>query len=112
MLSKVKNSVIFLGVVFQLLLYICGSKEAYRSVRDTFAIQTHYDDVRRLCSKLDATTAAAVPMTGVSATDALTADVTLPTAIVLPYDVLIQVVSACALLKQTYTAVIKLDKTF
>ena len=57
------------------MLYICGSKEKYRKVRDTFAIMTHYSAVKTLCSKV-----AYVP--GMT-----------PNSALLPYDVLIELVS-------------------
>ena len=35
--------------VRQLLLYICGSKEKYRQLRDMHALQTHMGEVRAMC---------------------------------------------------------------
>lgn len=37
--------------VRKLLLYVCGSKESYRQIRDTHALDKHMVDIRSLCEK-------------------------------------------------------------
>ena len=60
----------------QLLLFICGSKDKYRQLRDMHALDTHMRQVQSMCAKagLDRT-------------------VTTVTSVSLPYDGLISLVS-------------------
>ncbi len=37
--------------VRKLLLYICGSKEKYRQLRDMHTLETHMSEVRTLCHR-------------------------------------------------------------
>ena len=60
----------------QLLLYICGSKEKYRQLRDMHALQTHMDELRAVCDN--------------AGLDTINTETT---HVILPYDVLIGLVS-------------------
>ena len=61
----------------QLLLYICGSKDKYRKLRDSYALMTHVTQVMLICKRVD---------------DLKVSEVK-PQSQVLPYDVLINLVS-------------------
>jgi len=61
--------------IFQLLLFICGSKEKYRELRDLHSIETNLSAVTEQCRK-----------SGLSTTDAL------PHSVLLPYDALLVLV--------------------
>jgi len=65
------------NVTFQLLLYICGSKEKYRQLRDMNFLETHMSSVRSICEKCGCDPSLSSPITTVS----------------LSYDVLIDLVS-------------------
>jgi len=38
--------------LLQLLMYICGSKEKYRQLRDLHTLETHVSEVHKLCDKV------------------------------------------------------------
>jgi len=52
--------------VFQLLLYICGSKEKYRQLRDVNFLETHMSSVRSICEKRGCDPSLLSPVTTVS----------------------------------------------
>jgi E3 ubiquitin-protein ligase UBR4 len=37
--------------VRKLLLYLCGSKDSYRQIRDLHALEKHMSDIRSICEK-------------------------------------------------------------
>jgi len=66
----------FLLLYFQLLLFICGSKEKYRELRDLHSIETNLTAVMEQCRK----------------SGLVTTDVN-PHSVILPYDSLLVLVS-------------------
>ncbi|KAI0242917.1 E3 ubiquitin-protein ligase UBR4 [Lamellibrachia satsuma] len=75
--------------VRKLLLYICGSKEKYRQLRDMHALQTHMDEVHVVCDSAGLDTSSAET-----------------TSIILPYDVLIELIehlTACSEIATSHT---------
>ncbi len=66
---------------FQLLLYICGSKEKYRQLRDLHALNAHMKDIRTLCEK-----AGYEPDTEPTNNNL---------SLLMPYDTLLTLVSGC-----------------
>ena len=62
----------------QLLLFVCGSKEKYRQLRDMHSIDSHMREVQDMCKKSDVEGSGGFVVTSS-----------------LPYDALISLVSVC-----------------
>lgn len=74
-------------VLLQLLLFISGTKEKYRQLRDLHAVESHLQTVTELCKE--------------GGLDINEAEVT-PAPIVLNYDTLLNIVSSQAIPKTTF----------